>query len=205
MLKQVDREHYDFGKYSHKDRWVSYYHQLKEALNLKPHSILEVGVGDKVFGSYIKNNTSISYTSVDIAEDLFPDVVGSVLELPLGDDTFDIACSFEVLEHLPYEDALRGLEELARVSKKYVLISVPHFGPRVELWLKIPFLRIIKLFYKISYPIDHKFNGEHYWEIGKKGYSFNKFKTDLNKTFIIKKEFIPFESPYHHFFILEIK
>ncbi len=41
--------------------------------------------------------------------------VGSTLQLPFGDGTFDVVLSTEVLEHTP--DPLRGLRELARVVK----------------------------------------------------------------------------------------
>jgi hypothetical protein len=59
-MKQVDKSHYNFSKYSHPDRWASYYYQLNEVLKLKPESILEAGVGDMVFGEFIRNS-SITY------------------------------------------------------------------------------------------------------------------------------------------------
>lgn len=44
--------------------------------------------------------------------------------LPFPDASFDLVYSLEVLEHLP--DSALGLRELARVSRQYVLVSVPH-------------------------------------------------------------------------------
>ena len=205
MNKQVDKTHYFFSKYSHKDRWVSYYHQIDEVLKLKPESILEIGVGDKVFGSFIKNNTDILYKSVDIDKDLGPDIVGSVTALPIEDGTYDAVCAFEVLEHLPYEKFPQALFELKRVSKKNVIVSLPHFGPPIKFSLKIPFLPEVKLSFKIPFYRKHEFNGEHYWEIGKRGYSVSRIKKDIEKYFKIAKDFIPFENQYHHFFVLEKK
>ncbi len=75
---QVDKKHYEFDKYGFEGRFVSYYYQLKEVLDLHPSSILEVGVGDGVFGNFIKQNTAVTYASLDIAEDLHPTFVGSV-------------------------------------------------------------------------------------------------------------------------------
>lgn len=201
---QVDKSHYRFDKYAFEGRFVSYYWQLKEALALKPQSILEVGVGDGVFGNFIKNNTNVSYTSVDIADDLHPDVVGSILKLPFPDKSFDIVCVFEVLEHLPFEDFDKALNELARVARTHIVISLPHFGPMFSFSLKIPFLSEIHIALKIPFPKTHIFNGHHYWEIGKGGYSASFIRATLSKYGELVRDFVPFGSSYHHFYVLTL-
>lgn len=203
MRKQVNKDHYDFKKYSHPDRWVSYFNQINETLASQAGSVLEIGVGDKVFGSYLKNNTTINYSSLDIAEDLNPDFIGSVTSIPIGDNSFDAVCAFEVLEHLPFECFDRALMELSRVSKKTVIISLPHFGPAIKFLFKVPFLPTIRFAIKIPFHKTHTFNGEHYWEIGKKDYSLSAIKKIINNHYSIKKHFVPFENQYHHFFVLE--
>ena len=203
--KQVDRSNYDFNKYAFEGRFVSYYWQLKEVLSLEPQSVLEVGVGDKVLGSCIKNNTSVSYTSVDVAEDLHPDVVGSVLNLPFVDKSFDVVCAFEVLEHLPFDQFDRALAELARVARTHVVISLPHFGPMFSFSLKVPFLPHLRFAHKIQFSKKHIFNGQHYWEIGKRGYPTSLIRKKLSVYGEIMRDFVPFGSPYHHFFVLKLK
>lgn len=47
----------------------------------------------------------------------------SALDLPFADNTFDLVMAIEVLEHLP--DPERALQEIARVAKQTVVLSVP--------------------------------------------------------------------------------
>jgi SAM-dependent methyltransferase len=199
---QVAKEHYDFECYGHLDRWVSYYMQLRETFRFKPKSVLEIGVGDKVFGDYLRNNTGISYTSVDIAEDLRPNVIGSVTELPFQNRSFDVVVAFEVLEHIPFEKFEQALSEIARVARTGAVISLPHFGPPIKLSFKIPLVPEVKVAWKIPFPARHVFNGEHYWEIGKRGYPIGCIRDVLRSHFVLENDFVPFESQYHHFFIL---
>jgi SAM-dependent methyltransferase len=49
-------------------------------------------------------------------------------DLPFADAEFDIACAIEVLEHVP--DPERTLAEMARVARRWLLVSVP----REPLW-----------------------------------------------------------------------
>ncbi len=204
-MKQVDKTHYDFSRYAFEGRFVSYYYQLREALALSPQSILEVGVGDKVFGSFIKNNTTVSYLSVDVAADLRPDVVGSVLALPFPDKSHDVVCAFEVLEHLPFEQFDKAVSELARVARTHVVLSVPHFGPMLSFSLKIPFLPHLHFAFKLPFPKKHEFNGQHYWEVGKQGYPLSLIRQKLSTQGRLVKDFVPFGNPYHHFFVIEIE
>lgn len=182
---------------------MSYYYQLAEVLSLNPENVLEIGVGDGVFRDYLKNNTSTPYTSVDVAGDLNPDVVGDVTKLPFQDGVFDVVCAFEVLEHIPFEQFEKALGELARVSRRAVVLSLPHFGPPVKFLFKIPFLPEVSFAFKIPFTQKHVFNGQHYWEIGKKGYSSTKIQNILKQYFVIEKEFVPFENQYHHFYVLK--
>ena len=202
---QVNKSHYNFNKYSFEGRFVSYYWQLRETLALAPSSILEVGVGDRVFGDFIKNNTSVAYTSVDVAEDLHPDIVGSILKLPFDDKSFDVVCAFEVLEHLPFEQFDRAVAELSRVARSHVVISIPHFGPMFSFSFKIPFVPEIRVAWKIPFPKKHVFNGQHYWELGKSGYPIRRIREILQSRGEIIHDFVPFGNAYHHFFALRVE
>jgi ubiquinone/menaquinone biosynthesis C-methylase UbiE len=201
-MQQVPREHYEFGSYTGFDRWSTYYYQVREIMSLAPSSMLEIGTGDGFLKRFIDGASAISYRSMDIAADLKPDIVGSAESIPLGDGAVDMVVACEVLEHLPFEKFEKSLRELARVSRSHVLISLPHAGPRLKLSLKLPRIKEIRLAAKLPLPRKHVFKGEHYWEIGKQGYSLSKVRGVLKSVFRIEKDFIPFESQYHHFFLL---
>ncbi len=184
------------------ERFSSYYHQLAEIFAVKPASVLEVGVGDKVVGHYLKEVSDIAYTSIDVAEDLHPDIVGSVLALPFPDSSYDLVCAFEVLEHIEFSSFEKALSEMLRVSRGPVLISVPHFGPQVRVSLKIPFFPELRLAWKIPYPRKHVWNGQHHWEVGKRGYPVSLIRNVIRRQGNLARDFIPFETPYHHFFVI---
>ena len=123
MKKQVNKTHYDFMKYVGRGRWMSYYYQLKYIYELKPKNVLEIGAGN----NFLKKQLSkeMSYKTMDVAKDLNPDILGSVDNIPLKNNSFDLVCCFQALEHLPFNLFEKSLKEIARVSKKDVLISLP--------------------------------------------------------------------------------
>ncbi len=194
---------YFSSDYNDKKRWASYWHQINEVLSLKPSSVLIVGKGSGLVSEYLKLG-GIKITVLDIDESLNPDVVASVLDMPFQDNEFDAVLCAQVLEHLPHDDFNKALSEIKRVAKNGVVISLPHFGPAIRFLFKLPLLPEIKFMIKLPYPIKHVFKGEHYWEIGKRGYPVRKIKKEIIKSgFSINKTFVVFENPLHRFFILK--
>lgn len=201
---QVPKGHYFNLKYDSKERWVSYWYQINEILSFKPKNILEVGVGNRTVSDHLKK-IGIKVTTCDIDKSLKPDVVASILNLPFKNDSFDVILCAEVLEHLPFRDFQKSLKELQRVCKKAVVITLPHFSlTNLYLGLKlIPYIPKIEFSLKVDWPFKHKFEGEHYWEIGKKGYSLQKIKNEFEKSgFKVVKSYYPKENPRHQFFVL---
>lgn len=205
LKKQVDKTAYRFERYCGEDRFYSYHQQLREIFEAAPKTMLEVGVGDRVVASYIKQNSTIEYRSLDIADDVGADVIGTVTDLPFPDKSFDLVCAFEVLEHIPFEQFDTALSEMARVASKTVLISVPHFGPAVKFLWKMPLLPEIRVAFKLPYARTHEFNGQHYWEIGTKGYPTKRIREHMAAHFTIERDYVPFHNQYHHMFVLTPK
>lgn len=204
MKKQVGEGHYEFAKYVYKDRWASMWHQLDEVLALDPVSVLEIGPGPGLFKA-LGRLFEVSVETLDIDPDLAPDHVAPADAMPFSDGSFDVVCAFQMLEHLPYEQALTVFEEMVRVARIGVVISLPdaqpvwpwaiHIPKKGRVWLHVP--------RPAWRPEVHEFDGEHYWEINKKGFPPARVVEDLSKAGGIKlvKSFRVGENPYHRFFI----
>ncbi len=189
--------------YDDKKRWASYWHQINEVLGFDSKSVLIVGKGNGLVSEYLKLQ-GLNVTILDVNESLQPDVVASVLNMPIDDNSFDVALCAQVLEHFSYNEFDKALLEIKRVARHGAVISLPHFGPTIRFLLKLPFLPEIKFLFKIPYPKKHVFKEEHYWEIGKMNYPPRRIKNDIKKSgFIIAGDYVVFENPLHHFFILK--
>ena len=205
--KQVDKDHYSFERYIFIERWTSYWYQLNEIFKAKDtETILDIGPGTNLLRHVLaEHNPSIKYQSLDIDESLSPDIVGSVTKIPVDDGSFDCVTAFQILEHIKFEDFEQALAEINRVSNKTVIISLPHFGPQFTFQLKIPFVPRLRFAVKFPWPSKLEFNGQHHWEVGRKGYSVRKVRKVIEKHFNIEHEYVPFEYQYHRFYVLSKK
>jgi len=210
--KQVDKEHYH-STYDSLERFVSYYNQKKLVLEaiekIDSHKsnikILEIGRGTGFLSSYLKS-FDLNIKTLDIAADLKPDYVGNLLNAEsLPKEKFEIVCCFEVLEHIKFEDIGKALENLKRLNDGYVIISVPQIRLYSSIWIKLPLLKSKGFSISLPFPLQHIFDGEHYWELGKKNYDRKKFKKLLQELFYIIDGFTHPLDPYHRFFVLTSK
>lgn len=205
MKPQVEPDHYFDKSYDSKERIISYWHQSKEIIELNPKKVLEIGIGNGFVSQYLRNR-KINVVTLDIDERLNPDILGSILDIPFADESFDTIASYEVLEHLPYNNVKKALFEMYRVSQKSVILSLPDCTLAYRFCLSIPKVSMINKLIplpRLKAP-QHVFDGEHYWEIGKGGYPLSKIVDDIRKAgFDIKTTYRLFENPYHRFFILE--
>jgi ubiquinone/menaquinone biosynthesis C-methylase UbiE len=207
MKRQVSKEHYN-ESYDNLKRFISYYYQIDLVRKTNAKKVLEIGIGNKTVSNYLKE-AGFNLTTCDIDKELNPDKVADIRKLPFKDNEFEIVLAYEILEHLPWKESKKALSELKRVSKNHVIISLPHFSADFEIAFKFPAVGKLtgKPFLKLLIPfplnfIKKSFDGQHYWEIGYKGFCLRKIKKELKKNFKIIKNFrAPLDSR-HHFFIL---
>jgi len=176
-------------------------------LALNPSIVLELGPGPGLF-KLLAGHFGITVETVDIDSELNPDYVASATELPFADNSYDCVCAFQMLEHLPYELSVQAFSEMARVAKDSIVISLPDAknmwsfsvqGPRfrgINIQIPRPTLR----------PSPHNFDGQHYWEINKRGYSLRRIIGDLTKNNVdIITSYRVTECLYHRFFVFKKK
>lgn len=204
MERQVNQEHYNFLEYVNKARWNSYYKQIEEVLKEENENVLIIGAGDRIVPNILK--TKMDEVKIfDIAEDLNPDYIGDILKIDnILDKNFDCILCCQVLEHLPFNKFEKCIEKLEKVTNKKCIISLPQQYIWSWISFKIPKVPVLNL--NVSLPksyMKYKFNGEHYWEIGTKGYQVGKIRKILGKYFNIENEYTPLENKYHRFFILK--
>ena len=205
--EQLYNSRYFKEYYDSKERFTSYWHQINEIIKCEPKAVLEVGVGNGFVADYLKKR-GIKVTTCDIDKALNPDIVCSVLELPFSDEQFDVVACYEVLEHIPYENVYKAINELTRVSSYKVIISVPDRSRMLSYLIQIP--KMGKKYFQLSLPTlkkkYHEFDGEHHWELGKKDYPHERFKEVILKYgLIIENSYRVFEHPLHRFFVCRKK
>lgn len=205
MKPQVKTEHYSKQLYDIKERFISYWHQVDEAIKLNTKNILEIGPGNGFVSRYLKEKGQ-NNTTLDIDINLKPDTVGSVTEIPFLDNSFEAVTCYEVLEHIPYNSFIKALKEIYRVATTHVILSLPDVTTVYRFNIELPRINPIKklINHPFHRPIQHIFDGEHYWEIGKTDFSLKRVELDIKRCGLkIIKTYRVFEFYYHRFFILE--
>jgi ubiquinone/menaquinone biosynthesis C-methylase UbiE len=204
MKPQIDPTHYFNESYDSKERFISYWHQIDEIVKLTQQKVLEIGVGNRFVSTYLEER-GINITTLDIDKKLNPDVAGSVLDMPFTDNSFDVVACYEALEHLPFENFNKALAEIFRVSKSYAILSLPDVNRVYRVYIHLPKVGVFKKLIPLPQLKNiHKFDGEHYWEIGKVGCPLSKIVCKIQKSgFEIEKTYRVFEFPYHRFFTLK--
>lgn len=201
---QVSADHYVKAKYLTKDRWINYWYQWHWLQQKNITTLLEIGVGNRIVAE-LYERTGTKVTTVDIDAALKPDQVASVTALPFGQNTFDAVLCAEVLEHLPFDQSLQGMREVYRVTRRWALITLPHAGYVFSIMTKFPLLRWCSWVRKIPFFWkEHVFLGEHYWELGKKGWNNQRIISALVTCgFAVREVRMHADDPAHVFFLCE--
>jgi len=107
--------------------------EIKNTIPLNIESVLDVGCGNGFFINSLKEGRRQykNLVGLDLSKEALKHVktekkLGNISNLQFKNNAFDLVTCLETLEHLPQKDFKRGILELQRVSKKYILITVPN-------------------------------------------------------------------------------
>ena len=150
--------------FSERKKYFSYYinrSKLKFILNnferFKPKRVLEAGCGFGILGIEVCDHCG-SLKGIEISDRLkvakshlkssgkknVSFVYGDATKMRFKDNSFDVVYCSQVLEHIP--DCEKAVREIARVSKKHILIDVP-----TPLWEVYHFFRF--WLWVITHPV----------------------------------------------------
>ena len=187
--------------YDNKKRLASYWHQVDESRELGGKSVLVVGKGSGL-QTIMLERQGFKVVTLDIRSQLRPTIVGDVRKLPFGDQVFDVAVCCQVLEHLQRECFLPSLQELKRVIRGGLVLSLPDRG-RCSTLLPHLFGRREVLSLTNLWPRAASSNPEHCWEINIPGNRLSDVQRDIDQAgFKTERTFRVWEIPYHRFWRL---
>ena len=124
--------------FENSDLWNNYDEsgEIKEKveliLNYIPddiNSIIDIGCGNGIITNRLSEKYSV--TGVDASEQALKFVKTkkfhtSSAEIKVGNHSFDMVFSSELLEHLPRNTLINSIREFKRITKKYIFITVPN-------------------------------------------------------------------------------
>lgn len=176
--------------------------QFKLAMQTKCEFFLNIGSGSGILEHLLRLNSKRVIT-IDIDLGLKPSILAGFPDLPMQDHCIEVVMAFQVLEHLPISMFPSCIGEMARIARKYLIVSLPdqtHLSTDNSIQKRL--LRRLP-FYKekhIPIPLDI----EHFWEIGWNQISPQDIIqiAQQNKVTLID-HFRNKYMPYHHFFLFE--
>lgn len=204
--------------------------QIKTIMKLNNiFSVLEVGPGRNITRPVL--TYYYDYKCIDVQIDNKPDILGNIEDLNIKkyENKFDIVCSFQMLEHRPYNDFISIIKKFILMSNKYIFISLPYHIEWFNIEVSIPTWSNWKKISKIAYFLKYDFKlgfkipylnkknreyslkyikknpyGVHYWEINRGKYTLSKIIKDLELLDLkIIKKFHNKKFPYHYFILME--
>lgn len=108
-------------------------------------TVVDLGCGVGRWSRWLRNKGA-SVVGVDISRDMLRAaapaksrrVQGSVSQVPLRDEMFDLAVSVTVLQHIPYDDQVRAVAEISRLLRTggtaFLIENLRAFAPGAHLY-----------------------------------------------------------------------
>lgn len=135
-MNLFEKEYYEFESFWNSEEFnTSNKERIKATAELLPdntESLLDVACGNGLFCKYVtttrpqikvmgldRSLTALSHVTAE-------KIQGAITKLPFEDNEFDCVSALQVLEHLTISDFDLAKKEIARVAKRYAIVSVPY-------------------------------------------------------------------------------
>ena len=102
---------------------------FEEMIPSEVERIVDVGCGDGAITNRLARRwdaTGVDMSATALTHLETTAVTASATELPFPDRSFDLVLSSEMLEHMPVTVYAQAIAEMRRVTRQYLLISVPY-------------------------------------------------------------------------------
>lgn len=147
---------------------LSLAHQVHGVYQMRPTSILEIGIGNGFVSDFFRKS-GISVKTADINAALKPDIIAPLQELPqhMDGQRADVVVCCEVLEHIPLEELPRNIAALRALGDR-LFLTLPNYRKTFGLagLLRIPKLKAKPWSFTIDFPGRKRLPPEHFWEVG---------------------------------------
>lgn len=203
--RALKRPEYFSNHYFSMVQLTSHAQQIHDINALNPVSVLEIGIGNGFTSSFLRL-AGHDITTADINDDLEPDYVAPLAELPglMKGRQFDLVACCEVLEHMPWDEFENSISTMRQLSPRLYL-TLPNYAKFFGFsgFLDIP--RIRRLMNVGAYlPIPRKISPEHFWEVGtSRENSARAIKAILRRYYPRVRDYSYRLNRYHHAFVCE--
>jgi len=167
------------------------------------NSIIDIGCGNGIITNELHKIYNV--TAVDRSKKALSFVKAKKLQadcsnIPIEDNSFDMVFSSELLEHLEEDTFYKTLTELKRLTKKYILISVPNAENLKKTYIQCPECKFIynRVYHLRSFiPKDFEkyfedFEIKYYERFGKKIRYYNPLISKIKHKVSPPKSWIPY-------------
>lgn len=135
---------------------LRYYPVVKFIKKNNCGAILEVGCGSRGLAVYVnKKVTGLDLDYGGVKLENLEEVLGSSGNSPFKNNEFETVLCLDVLEHIREDQRLKTIEELFRVSSKFIILGAPEGDKARELD------KIYDLKFKKHFNAEHKYVSEH--------------------------------------------
>jgi SAM-dependent methyltransferase len=133
MTQSFEQKYYDHPELWEQERFQGLQNQRAlltiQSLASDVKSVLDVGCGNGTVTNLLAQSRLA--VGMDMSSSALKHLTAPALKadaglIPFPDQSFDAVIATEVIEHIPYDKYDCVLKEMARISRKYILISVPY-------------------------------------------------------------------------------